>query len=66
MPTLSELFAREARLLQQQKELQGLRKEVDSLQTQNERLRQAMRRCLTCEYRLEVVGVRGESRSQPS
>ena len=28
------------------------------LKEQNERMRQGMRRCTTCEYRLEVVGRR--------
>jgi uncharacterized protein with PIN domain len=56
MPTLMEILAREQRLIQQKREIRQLRDEVVKLRTQNERMRQAMRRCTTCEYRLEVVG----------
>lgn len=33
-----------------------LKAEIEGLRSQNERLRQAMRRCTTCEYRLDAVG----------
>lgn len=46
------------RQVAQQREIAALRKEVDRLRAQNERLNRAMRRCITCEYRLEVVGRR--------
>jgi len=43
-------------LWQQKREIQVLQAEVEKLRVQNERLRTAMRRCLTCEYRGEVEG----------
>jgi uncharacterized protein with PIN domain len=56
MPTLMEILAREQRLIQQKQEIRQLRDELVKLRAQNERMRQGMRRCTTCEYRLEVVG----------
>lgn len=61
MSKLSEIFAHEARLLRKQREIQNLRREVESLQAKNERMQAAMRRCVPCEYRLEVVARRGET-----
>lgn len=48
--------AREVRALR--REVRALREQVESLRAQNERMRAGMRRCLTCDYRLEVVGRR--------
>ena len=64
MPKLSEIFAREARLLRQQREIQTLQREIESLQAKNERMQAAMRRCVPCEYRLEVVTRRGEIQAE--
>jgi len=58
MPKLLELFARTRKVLEQQREIASLRDEVERLRAQNERLNSAMRRCIPCEYRLEVVGKR--------
>ena len=58
MPKLLEIIARERRIRQQKREIRELRGEFEKLQTQNERMREAMRRCLTCDYRLEVDGRR--------
>ena len=41
------------RLREQQRELKRLRSEVATLRAQNDSMRQGMRRCVTCEYRLE-------------
>jgi hypothetical protein len=38
----------------QRREIQDLRSEVEKLRTQNERMSEAMRRCLACDYRREV------------
>ena len=54
MLKLSELFAPQKRLLQQDREIKLLRKELQSLQSQNASMRDGMRRCVTCEYRLEA------------
>jgi hypothetical protein len=42
-----------------------LEAEVDKLLTQNERLRAAMRRCVTCEYRLAATGDRTGATADP-
>ena len=34
--------------------------EVDRLRSQNEKMRQAMRHCIDCEYRVEVMATRAE------
>jgi len=56
MSKLREFLAREALLRSRSRELAVLRSEVESLRSQNERMKTAMRRCLTCEFRLQVVG----------
>jgi hypothetical protein len=43
---------------EQKREIRELREEIETLRTKNERMREAMRRCLTCDYRLEVDGRR--------
>ena len=53
MGKLREFFAAQKKLLQQQTELDQLRKEVNILRTQNESMRDGMRRCVTCEYRID-------------
>ena len=42
------------RLRQQERELKQLRAEVATLRAQNDSMRSGMRRCITCEYRLEA------------
>lgn len=39
----------------------SLRAEVERLRAQNDSLKSAMRHCIDCEYRLDVVGRRAES-----
>jgi len=58
MRKLGEILDRERRLLSQQREINGLREELRKLQEQNARMRDGMRRCTTCDYRLEVVARR--------
>ena len=50
---LTELLNLPATVLRQQRELRQLHKELDQLRSQNESMRAGMRRCVTCEYRLE-------------
>lgn len=47
-------LAREQLLRQQARELKQLREEVEKLRAQNESMRQGMRRCTSCEYRLDA------------
>ena len=56
MSKLREFFAREGRIRAQGRELAELRSQVESLRAQNDRMKTAMRRCITCEFRLKVVG----------
>lgn len=37
---------------------EALRAEVDRLRSQNEKMKQAMRHCIDCEYRVEVMAKR--------
>jgi hypothetical protein len=55
---LFESLSLTRRVITQERELRTLREEAAKLREQNERMRQGMRRCTTCEYRLEVVGRR--------
>jgi cell division protein FtsB len=51
-----KFFQREKRLAEQARELKRLRAEVASLRAQNDSMRSGMRRCISCEYRLEAKG----------
>lgn len=37
-----------------------LRAEVERLRAQNEKMKRAMRHCIDCEYRIEVMATRAE------
>lgn len=50
---LSRLFANHQRLWQLQSEVQRLRTENTQLRAQNDSMRAGMRRCVTCEYRID-------------
>jgi len=54
MSKLWEILTRERRLWEQRREIEGLQAEIEKLRLQNERMRTAMRRCITCDYRLQV------------
>jgi hypothetical protein len=54
MEKLFEAVARERRMQEQRREIRELRSEVEKLRIQNERMSEAMRRCLACDYRREV------------
>jgi uncharacterized protein with PIN domain len=56
MSKLFVFFDQARRLHAQERELRELRDQVARLQHQNDRIQTAMRRCITCDYRLEVVG----------
>mgnify|MGYP006361740859 FL=1 len=57
MLKLSRLFATritaQKQLWQLQNEVEHLRKENASLRAQNDSMRAGMRRCVTCEYRID-------------
>lgn len=51
----------QARLLAQKDEqLAALREELEAARAENARMREGMRRCVTCEYRIEVRSKRTE------
>ena len=62
-----DFLRREKTLLAQARELKALRAEVEALRAQNDSMRVGMRRCVTCDYRLQardsapVVSVSEES-----
>ncbi len=47
------IFAPQKRLLQQEQEIRKLKQELQALQAQNTSMRSGMRRCVTCEYRID-------------
>ena len=51
---LLEIFFARKRLWQHRQEINTLRTELDKLQQQNDSMRKGMRRCVTCEYRIDV------------
>lgn len=53
MSKLLDLIAVPRILLRQRDEIKQLRKELERLRTQNESMRQGMRRCVSCDYRLD-------------
>jgi hypothetical protein len=52
MSKLLDLLVAPRTLLRQQQEIGRLHRELDKLRAQNESMRQGMRRCTTCDYRL--------------
>lgn len=58
MPKFFDWLSSDSERRDQERELRSLREEVEKLRAQNEKMRAAMRRCVTCEYRIEVVGRR--------
>ena len=55
MAGVREALARELEKRHARREVGELEAEIERLRTQNERLRSAMRRCLTCEYRIAAL-----------
>jgi uncharacterized protein with PIN domain len=51
-----KFLAREKLLREQSRVLKQLREEVEKLRAQNDSMRQGMRRCISCEYRLDAKG----------
>jgi hypothetical protein len=55
---LLEMLDQAWRVREQKREIRALRDELEKQRAQNERMRKAMRRCVTCEFRIEVEGRR--------
>ncbi len=60
MRSLFDSVAKARRIAQQEEELAALRAELERTRADNARLKAAMRRCVTCDYRLEVRAQRSE------
>ena len=65
MRGLFDLLAPQQRLLQQRREINRLVKEVAELKAQNASMRQGMRRCVTCEYRIDFKQRQGAADREP-
>ena len=65
MRGLFDLLAPQQRLLQQRREINRLVKEVAELKAQNASMRQGMRRCVTCEYRIDIKQRQGTADIEP-
>ena len=53
---IRQAVTREVEKRQKRRDFEALKAENDRLLAQNERLRVAMRRCVTCEYRKVALG----------
>ena len=65
MAKLWEIFASQKRQWQQQQEIAQLRKELAALRSQNDSMREGMRRCVTCEYRIDFKQRQDEATDSP-
>ena len=66
MHKFPQFFANQKRLCQQQRELEHLRKEVEALREQNKSMKQGMRRCLSCDYRIDYKTRQGQALTENS
>jgi cell division protein FtsB len=53
MVKLLEILSAQKRLWQQRQEIDQLRQELAKLRAQNDSMRDGMRRCVTCDYRID-------------
>ena len=60
MRSLFDVVSQARLLAQKDEELSALRAELQAARAENERMRVSMRRCVTCEYRIEVRANRTE------
>ena len=60
MLSLRDLFSPRAQLLTQQRRIRSLEREVEKLQMENVSMREGMRRCVTCEYRIDFKNRQGQ------
>ena len=63
MPLLRDLISPRTRLLQQARRIRELEQELAHLRVQNDSMREGMRRCVTCEYRLDFKQRQGNDNS---
>ena len=61
MLSLRELLSPRARLLAQERRIRELEQTLEQLKAQNASMREGMRRCVTCEYRLDFKDRQSEA-----
>ena len=61
MSKLMDFFSPQKRLIEQQKTINSLSKEVDKLRAQNDSMRAGMRRCTPCDYRIDYKNRQGKT-----
>ena len=61
MAWLGNLLDTQRRLRQQQRQIVELEKENAALRAQNQSMREGMRRCVTCEYRIDFKNRQGQA-----
>ena len=61
MAWLGNLLDTQRRLRQQQRQIVELEKENAALRAQNHSMREGMRRCVTCEYRIDFKNRQGQA-----
>ncbi len=61
---LLDFFRRNKQYAQQNRELAAAREELAQMREQTERMRAGMRRCITCDYRREVIGRQSDDEQQ--
>ena len=61
MAWLGSLLDTQRRLRQQQRQIVELEKENAALRAQNQSMREGMRRCVTCEYRIDFKNRQGQA-----
>ena len=61
MAWFSDLWDTQKRLLQQQRRIASLEQENEALRAQNQSMRDGMRRCVTCEYRIDLRNRQGQA-----
>ena len=61
MSKLVDFFSRHKQLHRQQQQIKQLKIELEQLQLQNESMREGMRRCTSCEYRIDFKQRQGDN-----
>ncbi len=59
---LLDVLKQEQRLYEKQKQIDLLSTELNKLRQQNDKMREGMRRCVSCDYRQDVL--KGESEEE--
>ena len=61
---LGDFFQSRAELVKQAQRIRELEAEVATLKAQNDSMREGMRRCVTCEYRIDYKARQGHHQNK--